>query len=517
MLLCVSACNNGDIIDNEQSTPAPTRTLKLNAAMPGEATKSSGATTRLSLTETDEGTISVKWKEGDKINLCFVSGDGTVVRTVSNVPITNILDNGKKAIFEINIPKDITGTFNLYGVYGASFSSVNSREVYIPNLNTMNGTELIDIENKSVMRFALENLTEESIPKVFFSHLGTILGVIIDNMTWNNLTVNNFGLSSFSKGYNWIMNYSNLDIVSNSYINTAKTGELRFYHSGNTVTIDAGGSHKFYRWFMLGDTIGTGNSATQFEFMTYMGTRNFTIPISTIKLEPGKFYRLRMDWNGTILTHNRSFVADIDGNSYKTVNIGTQKWMAENLKVTKYNDGTVIPNVIFSFDWKELTTGALCNYEPPIAEEYGKLYNWHAVKTGKLCPTGWHVPNDSEWNTIQNHLITKGYNYDVTTTDNKIAKAMATASGWDSSTTTGAVGNNDYSGKKNASGFSALPAGFRHSTGGSYSKGVGAYWWTSTEASTTLAKSRAIESYSYSLYSRNELKTSGFSIRCVRD
>ena len=96
MLLCVSACNNGDIIDNEQSTPAPTRTLKLNAAMPGEATKSSGATTRLSLTETDEGTISVKWKEGDKINLCFVSGDGTVVRTVSNVPITNILDNGKK-------------------------------------------------------------------------------------------------------------------------------------------------------------------------------------------------------------------------------------------------------------------------------------------------------------------------------------------------------------------------------------------------------------------------------------
>ena len=127
VLLCVTACSNQDIVENEQITPSPTRTLKLNAAMPGDETKSSGAATRLSLTDTDEGTISVKWKEGDKINLCFVSEDGAVVRTISNLAISSILDNGKQAVFEINIPDEITGTFNLYGVYGASFSSVNTK------------------------------------------------------------------------------------------------------------------------------------------------------------------------------------------------------------------------------------------------------------------------------------------------------------------------------------------------------------------------------------------------------
>ena len=519
VLFCVTACSNQDIVENEQITPSPTRTLKLNAAMPGEETKSSGAATRLSLTDTDEGTISVKWKEGDKINLCFVSEDGAVVRTISNLAISSILDNGKQAVFEINIPDEITGTFNLYGVYGASFSSVNTKSVYIPNANSTTGTELSDMESKCVMRFASENLTETSSPKVSFSHLGSVIGVVIDNMTWNNLIVNQFGLSSYSKGYNWLMDYTYLDIASNSFITSKKRVDLGFYHSGNTVTIEAGGSHKFYRWFMPGDTIGTGNLATQFDFMTYMGTRNFTIPISTIKLEPGKFYRLRMDWNGTLLTHNRPFVTDIVGNSYKTINLGTQKWMAENLKVTKYNDGTNIPNVSNSYDWAELTTGGLSdyNYSPSISEVYGKLYNWYAVKTGKLCPTGWHVPSDSEWKTLENHLITKGYNYDGTTIVNKIAKAMAIASGWDISSTTGAIGNNDYIEKKNASGFSALPAGFRHSTGGTYSLGYGTYLWTSTEANTTNAKNRAMECYSTSLSTREELKTSGFSVRCIKD
>ena len=140
VLLCITACSNQDIVENEQITPSPTRTLKLNAAMPGDETKSSGAATRLSLTDTDEGTISVKWKEGDKINLCFVSEDGAVVRTISNLAISSILDNGKQAVFEINIPDEITGTFNLYGVYGASFSSVNTKSVYIPNANSTTGT-----------------------------------------------------------------------------------------------------------------------------------------------------------------------------------------------------------------------------------------------------------------------------------------------------------------------------------------------------------------------------------------
>ena len=92
VLLCVTACSNEEIVDDEEIIPVPTRTMMLKAMMPGEETKNSGTLTRLSLTETDEGTISVKWRVGDKINLCFVSNEGNVVRTSSNIEVTNISD-----------------------------------------------------------------------------------------------------------------------------------------------------------------------------------------------------------------------------------------------------------------------------------------------------------------------------------------------------------------------------------------------------------------------------------------
>ena len=491
--------------------------------MPGEETKNSGTLTRLSLTETDEGTISVKWRVGDKINLCFVSNEGNVVRTSSNIEVTNISDNGKQAVFEISIPDDITGTFNLFGVYGATFVSVNSSSVRFPSYSMDGlGTALNDIENNCVMRFAAENLTEVSSPQVAFSHLGSILAVIIDNMSWNSLSFSNFGLSSYDKGYNWLNNSSNratFDIATNSFIDAHAGTELGFYPSEGVFTIPAGGTKRFYNWIVPGDTIGTGSSATKFDFKTFMGSRNFSVPISTIKLVPGKYYRLRMDWSGSDLIYNFPFVTDIDGNSYKTINIGTQKWMAENLKVTKYNDGANIPNVMFSIDWQELTTGALADYaySPSNSEIYGKLYNWYAVNTAKLCPTGWHVPSDSEWITLQNFLIANGYNYNGANSGNYIAKALATASGWDLSTIAGAVGTDDYPEKQNASGFSALPAGLRHYQGGSYSMGTGAYWWTSTMVNANTAKNRYIEHYSSSLRNRDESMNNGYSVRCVRD
>jgi uncharacterized protein (TIGR02145 family) len=91
-------------------------------------------------------------------------------------------------------------------------------------------------------------------------------------------------------------------------------------------------------------------------------------------------------------------VTDIDGNKYKTVIIGTQEWMGENLKVSKYNDGSTIPNVVDNVEWSKLTSAAFCNYNnsDSIATIYGKLYNWYAVDTKNLCPTGWHVPTKSE-------------------------------------------------------------------------------------------------------------------------
>ena len=102
---------------------------------------------------------------------------------------------------------------------------------------------------------------------------------------------------------------------------------------------------------------------------------------------------------------------DIDGNSYKTVKIGTQEWIAENLRTTQYNDATAIPLVTNNTEWSELITSAYCWYNndaTSLKATYGALYNWHAVNTNKLCPTGWHVPTEVEWVVLMDYLKDDG-------------------------------------------------------------------------------------------------------------
>jgi uncharacterized protein (TIGR02145 family) len=141
-------------------------------------------------------------------------------------------------------------------------------------------------------------------------------------------------------------------------------------------------------------------------------------------------------------------VTDIDGNLYNTVVIGTQVWMKENLKVTHYRNGDSIPNVTSDSEWKNLTTGAYCNYlnSVNIANTYGRLYNWYAVNDSRnIAPTGWHIPSESEWMHLINYL--GGYKV----AGNKLKEAGSTH--WHCNT------NNAEA--TNESGFTALPGGFR--------------------------------------------------------
>jgi uncharacterized protein (TIGR02145 family) len=217
-------------------------------------------------------------------------------------------------------------------------------------------------------------------------------------------------------------------------------------------------------------------------------------------------------------------VKDVDRNLYTTIKIGTQVWMAENLKTIKYNDGTDIPNVTDATAWDTLTTPAYCWYNndaDTYKATYGALYNGYAVSTttngGKnVCPSGWHVPTDDEWTTMENYLIAFGYNYDGTTSGNKYAKALASNTGWTSSTNAGAVGNTDYPAKRNVTGFTALPGGYRDFDGVFNYIGEYGIWWGSTE---DIAYSFGRSLY----YGFNDLirdlyvKECGFSVRCVRD
>jgi uncharacterized protein (TIGR02145 family) len=212
-------------------------------------------------------------------------------------------------------------------------------------------------------------------------------------------------------------------------------------------------------------------------------------------------------------------MTDIEGNTYKTIKIGTQTWMAENLKTTKYNDGTSIPQVTDNSAWNRLTSGAYCWYNNDINNKatYGALYNWHAVNTAKLCPEGWHVPSDAEWTELENFLADNGYNYDGTIGGgrDKIAKSMASTTNWRSSSNTGAIGNNLS--LNNSSGFSGLPGGYRSYDGYFYYVTYGGYWWSATEGSSDTAWSRHL-GYDYADVSRSYSdEDGGFSVRCVRD
>lgn len=210
-------------------------------------------------------------------------------------------------------------------------------------------------------------------------------------------------------------------------------------------------------------------------------------------------------------------VTDAQGNSYKIVKIGTQWWMAENLKVTKYNDGTAIPNVTDATAWAALTTGAYCDYDNSTANgtKYGHLYNWYTVNTGKLAPAGWHVATDAEWTTLKTYLIANGYNYDGTTTNNKIAKALAAKTDWTSFDATGVIGN-DLS-LNNSTGFSALPGGYRSASGSFNYLGEYGCLWSATEFSSANAWYRELGYGGAGLSSSYYYKQEGFSVRCVRD
>jgi uncharacterized protein (TIGR02145 family) len=216
---------------------------------------------------------------------------------------------------------------------------------------------------------------------------------------------------------------------------------------------------------------------------------------------------------------NDNTVTDADGNVYHTITIGAQTWMLENLRTTKYNDGTKIENVTVVSAWAALTSAAFSWYDNDsvsFAGTYGAMYNFYAVSTGKLAPKGWHVATDDEWTILENYLIGNGYNYDGTTTDNKIAKALASSTGWQTSTTVGAPGNTDYTAYRNKSGFTALPGGFRNESGYFGNPGMDGNWWSST-AGGNGAYYRFLSYNRIDMYRNSTGEKNGYSVRCIKD
>ena len=213
---------------------------------------------------------------------------------------------------------------------------------------------------------------------------------------------------------------------------------------------------------------------------------------------------------------------DQDGNTFEWINYGTQDWSIENAEVVKYRDGTEIPQVTDATEWANLTTGAWCYYDNDPSK--GKLYNWYAVAgihdndpntpNKTFAPEGWHVPTKAEWTTLENYLIANGYNYDGTTEGNKIAKAIVSTTGWNSSAYTGAIGNDQS--LNNSSGFNAFPEGYRLNNATFANEGGFTDFWSSSEYELG-AWYLHLYFYGSNLSGNSDNKQAGFSVRFVRD
>lgn len=211
-------------------------------------------------------------------------------------------------------------------------------------------------------------------------------------------------------------------------------------------------------------------------------------------------------------------VTDADGNVYHTVTIGSQTWTTENLKTTKFNDGTAIPLVTNEDAWARLTTPAYCWYDNNTASTSGALYNWYTVSSKKLAPVGWHVPTANDWDTLVNYIRDHGNPW--------IGKALAAKTAWADDATPGAIGC--HPDLNNETGFSAIPGGYRFYKG-SFGSPVSGYWWTATrgepeemseyddEVPGPRSSFRLLEYKGAYLSGGDYEVNSGFSVRLVKD
>jgi uncharacterized protein (TIGR02145 family) len=200
---------------------------------------------------------------------------------------------------------------------------------------------------------------------------------------------------------------------------------------------------------------------------------------------------------------NYGSLTDQQGNVYKTIVIGNQEWMAENLKTSHYSNGDLIPNITDAAQWDGLSTGALCFYNnnPQSDCPFGKLYNWFSISDSRhVCPVGWHIPSDAEWTNLENFLG-----------GNVVAggKLKSTSSLW--------IATDTAIGTTNEIGFSGLPSGARGNSNGAFGpSGSYQFCWSSSESPSNVWF-RYMKYDSGYLFRSESDKKNGLSVRCLKD
>ena len=383
----------------------------------------------------------------------FTNGNGTVTYIIGGIPSAS-----GTASFEVNVGGK-TCTLTL---------TVNTPS-YIVTLDPLGGTVSV---TSQTLKYGSTYGTLPIPIKEGYTFTGWSLNATIITETTNVSTASDHTLVA-----QW---------QANSYLVT-------FDSNGGTVSTSS-------QTLKYGSTYGTLPTPIK-EGYTFTGwSLNATRITETTNVATASNHTLVAQWKLFEPT-----ILDIDGNIYNTVYIGTQHWMAENLSVSKYSDGTAIPYITDDTQWRQVLTGAWCYYNNDKEQGFGKLYNWRAVSkttngNKNVCPTGWHVPTDGEWTVLTEYLG------GASVAGGKM-KVMYT---W--------YWQHPNIDATNTSLFSALPGGNRSFLFGNYSSmnNLG-NWWSSTESDQENAWYRYLNSSNGVASRGNYNKNQGFSIRCLKD
>lgn len=263
-----------------------------------------------------------------------------------------------------------------------------------------------------------------------------------------------------------------------------------------------------YKW-----DFGDGNSSIlKNPTHTYTSVGNYTISL-TVENDYGSDIETKINYITVTIGGDTGTVTDYDGNIYKTISLGTQIWMAENLKVTHFTDGTEIKLVESSNEWNSLgyTDKAMCYYDnsEQNAEIYGGLYTWAAAKDA--CPSGWHLPDDSEWKQLEIYLGMSQEEADQS--DNRGTNEGSKLAGNSKIWNDGHLENDNFFG---ISGFVAIPGGTRYRAEFD-NLGTSAFFWSGSEREDFSAWFRQIGYFNTVVRRLDYYKNSGASVRCIKD
>jgi len=501
------------------------------------------APSELSAIGSKSNEIVLSWKDnstnesGFEINRSLDSITGYTLLTITSDNVNSYSDNtveaGKIYYYKIRAKSNsdfsnysnydyAESAFNLLGVWSGTNCNHNTASLRVPTENTMDSfyTEIDLKDAPCKAAFQQTSLVNININKISFDIISKTSNVKANVecifKTHNCCTLKIIETESGSAyvcGGDGTLSTVHLDIPS-TCISILSPGPLcpivsfiadkTTCHIGETIQFTDHSANNPISWaWDFGDNTKSTDQNPSHIYET-TGTYNVFLSVTT-KSNNNTCSKYEEKYN-YIKVYSVETMTDIDNNVYNTTNIGTELWTAENLRTTKFNDGSKIPVVSDNLAWSSLTTPAYCwanNDTNYYKEEFGALYNWYTVNSSKLCPEGWHVSNNSEWSEMVNYL-----------------------GGWEVAGGKMAGYNSlwETSQDKNSSGFTAVPGGYRDSTGlywAVYYGNIGlpgsGCWWTSTSINNTEAKAWSIALGYNDCDSISENKNNGLSIRCIKN